>query len=95
MKFADHCNESLSLFGDRFEEVHRWLDEFMGTPEYQSRHRKLRHHEKGVQEAIKLFGQRAGEAARQHIISDLKEEGWTEKDRFPKDEGDYMRMGLF
>jgi hypothetical protein len=41
-----------------------------------------------------LFGDGAAEAARGHIISDLKEEGWTEKDRFPIDESDYVRMGL-
>ena len=33
--------------------------------------------------------------ARQHIISDLKLEGWTEFDHFPIDEKDYVRMGLF
>lgn len=46
-------------------------------------------------EAIKLFGDKAGKAARQHIISDLKEEGWTENDHFPKDEREYVMMGLF
>ena len=34
-------------------------------------------------------------AARQHITTDLKMEGWRETDPFPKDEGHYQRMGLF
>jgi len=34
-------------------------------------------------------------AARQHIISDLKQEGWKGSDRFPKNEQDYKSMGLF
>ena len=34
-------------------------------------------------------------AARQHIISDLRMEGWKEDDGIPKDERDYVRMGLF
>lgn len=34
-RFEDHCHESLLLFGTPFEEVHRrWLDEFVGIPEY-------------------------------------------------------------
>ena len=37
----------------------------------------------------------AGPVARQHIITDLKEEGWTEDDPFPRDEEHYVKMGLF
>jgi len=44
---------------------------------------------------VELFWEKAGEVARQHIISDLKEEGWTETDPFPKDQWDYVDMGLF
>ncbi len=93
--FENHCSESIRLFGSSYEEVHRWLDEFQGTAQYKMRHRKVRHHEAGIQEAIALFGKKAGLVARQHIISDLKEEGWTENDPFPKDEKHYVKMGLF
>ena len=55
----------------------------------------MRHHEAGIQQAMKLFGPAAGPPARQHIIEDLKQEGWTEKDHFPQHEQDYVRMGLF
>lgn len=95
MKYADHCAQSISHFGKPFGEVHLWLDEFAGSLEYGMRHRKVRHHERGIQEAIRLFGDEAGPVARQHIIADLKEEGWTENDPFPKDEADYIGMGLF
>ena len=47
-----------------------------------ARHRRKRHHEAGIEQAIQLFGEEAGNAARQHIISDLKEEGWTRATRF-------------
>ena len=93
--FEKHCEESIRLFGQPFEEVHRWLDQFQGTPEYGMRHRRVRHHEAGIQEAIRVFGERAGLVARQHIISDLKEEGWTENYPFPKDEKDYVKIGFF
>jgi hypothetical protein len=93
--FKRHCQESEELFGEPFEEVHLWLDEFQGTPEYRMRHRRVRHHEAGIREVIRLFGEKAGQVARQHIISDLKEEGWTYNDPFPKNEQDYVKMGLF
>lgn len=94
-KREEHCRESVTLFGAPFEEVHRWLDEFAGSPKYGMRHRRVRHHEAGIQEAIRLFGAAAGPAARQHILSDLKQEGWTEHDPFPQNEAHYVRMGLF
>ena len=31
--FDQHCCDSLLRFGRRFEEVHRWLDEFPGNRE--------------------------------------------------------------
>jgi hypothetical protein len=55
----------------------------------------LRHHEAGIREVIKLFGEEAGFVAKQHIISDLKEEGWKNSDPFPRDEDHYVKMGLF
>lgn len=59
-KFADHCQESIRLFGDSYEEVHRWLDEFQGTERYRMRHRRVRHHQAGIREAVKLFGEQTG-----------------------------------
>jgi len=94
-KFEDHCNESTKLFGKPYEEVHLWLDEFHSNELYKMRHRRLRHHEAGINEVIRLFGQEAGAVAKQHIISDLKEEGWKEGDPFPRDEVQYVKMGLF
>ena len=94
-RFEDHCQESLGLFGKPYEEVHRWLDEFQGTERYRMRHRRVRHHEAGIREAIRLFGEDVGAVAQQHIVSDLKEEGWTEHDPFPRDEEHYVKMGLF
>jgi hypothetical protein len=85
----------MRLFGRRHEEVHRWLDEFMGTERYGMRHRRVRHHEEGIGRVIELFEEEAGRAARQHIIRDLKEEGWTENDPFPQNQEHYVKMGLF
>lgn len=93
--FEQHCRESEELFGAPFEEVHRWLDEFAGQPPYGMRHRRLRHHEAGIREAAALFGKEAEPVARQHIVSDLKKEGWTEDDPFPRNAEHYKRIGLW
>lgn len=95
MTFEEHCEESIRLFGQPYEHVHQWLDEFAGRPGIGMRHRKKRHHLAGIQEVINLFGEEAGEVARQHIISDLKTEGWTENDPFPRDEGHFVAIGLY
>ena len=92
MKFEEHCRESVALFGAPFAEVHQWLDEFAGTPGDGMRHRRVRHHEASIREAVHLFGEAAGPAARQHIIADLKLDGWTENDPFPKNEAHYVEM---
>ena len=88
-------DESFILLGDSFDLVHRWLDEFAGSKEYGMRHRKKRHHLQGIEEVRRKWGDRAAIAARQHIISDLRMEGWKEDDGIPEDERDYVRMGLF
>ena len=93
--FEKHCKESILLFGEPYPEVHKWFHEFQGTPKYGMRHRKKRHHEAGIWQCIEIFGEKAGEVARQHILSDLKEEGWTGKDPFLQDEENYLKIGLF
>jgi hypothetical protein len=95
MHFSEHCRESRELFGDNFSRVHEWLDAFAGTKEFGMKHRKKRHHLKGIEEVRSLWGDTAAESARRHIISDLKMEGWTEEDHFPEDEKDYVNMGLY
>ena len=93
--FEQHCAEAQQRFGKPYAEVHQWLDEFAGQPPYGMRHRKKRHHLAGIAEVRRLWGDEAAEAARQHIIADLKLAGWRETDPFPKDEQHYQRMGLF
>ena len=76
----------------------RFTNGSMSLPDRRStgfRHRKVRHHLEGVIEIRNLFGDQAAEAAMQHIRSDLKEEGWKETDRFPRNTAEYKKMGLF
>lgn len=96
MRFEEHCDESVILFGERFEEVHKWLDEFAGKPGIGMQHRKFRHHKKGIEEVAKKWGADAAEAAEQHIISDLMQDQWMlGVHELPKDMEDYVKMGLF
>ena len=93
--YEEHCRQSQQAFGKRFEEVHRWLDEFADTVEYGMKHRRKRHHAEGIRQAVERFGKEAEAVARLHVVEDLKLEGWTESDSFPKNETDYVAMGLF
>jgi hypothetical protein len=70
--FDERLLESLQRFGRGFPEVHKFLDEFAGKPGIGMRHRCLRHHLEGIEEVRRRFGYSAAEAAKQHIISDLK-----------------------
>lgn len=76
MHFEDHCQTAEQAFGQRYEEVHRWLDEFASRyPRSEKyKHRKFRHHQEGVEEARHLFGDLGALVAEQHIR--LDNEGW-------------------
>ena len=95
MTFEKHCDEAHNTWGEPFEQVHHWLDEFAGQPPWGSRHRKFRHHLAGVSEVRARWGEVAAQAALQHIEADLRQEGWKTGDPFPKDERDYVRMGFW
>lgn len=58
------------FLGEPFEQVNRWLDEFM--PKVGSNHRRYRHHWDGVREARKLFGEAGANAAIVHILRDCR-----------------------
>ena len=95
MTFEEHCQKSVRLFGNPYEHIHLWLDEFAGTAKYGYRHRRKRDHAEGMCRAVR------DDVASGNLLSfrakqcDLIQEGWTEKDCFPRDEADYVRMGLY
>ncbi len=96
IKLSDHEKHSIEQFGKPYTEIHVWLDEFAGSKEYGMRHRKVRHHLSGIEEAVKIFGEESRAAALQHIVDDLHEEGWSEDmDELPKNRRHYEQMGLF
>lgn len=92
---AYHCQRSLDLLGEAFEEVHRWLDEFHGQPPHGSRHRYLRHTQTGLADVRSLWGDKAAQAAELHIRDDLADEGWPEDRPIPITTEDYRKTGLW
>ena len=79
MRLEEHEAETVRMLGSPFTEVHRWLDEFAGSLAYKMQHRKVRHHLEGVEQVRQKFGDLGAVAARQHIVSDLADEGWDER----------------
>lgn len=95
MKLEDHCKRSLATFGGEFREVHIWMDAFYDS--IGARHRRERHHLKGIAEARALFGDIGGKVAEQHVVDDLLSDGdgWTPEIGIAVDRDHYIRMGLF
>lgn len=75
--FEKHCEECLVKLGHAFPEVHQWLDEFFAT--MGPKHRDKRHHEGGVEEIRKMWGDKAAEAAILHIKADCRGQVPTEQ----------------
>ncbi len=70
-KFEDHCKECKEKLGEEFPQVHIWLDEFAAHYGYRTKHRDVRHCAVGVEEVRKLWGDKAAEAAKLHILTDF------------------------
>ena len=66
--FEKHCADCVRELGEPFEEVNRWLDELF--PRLGPKHRDARHHEGGVEEARRRWGDRGAMAAEIHIRAD-------------------------
>tara|TARA_Y100000310_G_C20357186_1_gene657232 strand:+ start:297 stop:620 length:324 start_codon:yes stop_codon:yes gene_type:complete len=67
--FNEHCEECQEKLGERFEQVHRWLDE-LARKVGKGKHRSARHHKDGVEEVRKKWGDKAAQAAELHIMTD-------------------------
>ncbi len=66
MRFLEHCYQAQATFGKPYTRVHKWLDEFAGKKPHGMRHRRFRHHEAGIMEVQRLWGDEA----------DLCQVGW-------------------
>jgi len=69
--YKEHCAECQEKLGNPWCVVHRWLDEFFVQQGCHERHREIRHHQLGIQEVRKKWGEQAAEAAQLHIANDF------------------------
>ena len=65
-----HCADCTRKLGEAFDKVHAWLDGLV--PKYGiPRHRIFRHNMLGIEEVRRIWGDKAAEAARIHIVRDF------------------------
>ena len=76
--YKEHCKECKEKLGKDWSVVHRWLDEFFINMGCNEKHRDIRHHQKGIEQARIKWGDQAAEAAKLHIMTDFN--GWVPKD---------------
>lgn len=66
-----HCEDCIKILGEPFNYVHDWLDAYAKELHGQVRHRVIRHHLIGVEEVREMWGGRAAQAAKIHILRDF------------------------
>lgn len=67
-KFEEHCLDCAKELGEPFPKVHIWLDGLFIILRH--KHREVRHHQDGVEEVRKMWGDMAAKAAEIHIKRD-------------------------
>jgi hypothetical protein len=101
--FEEHKADTLKRIGKTHEYVHEYMDQWHGK--FGAHHRRVLHHQDGVEEIRKMFGDEGAKAAECHIRLDCggripkKEDYATGKvDWLGYGEGDYRiidkRSGL-
>jgi hypothetical protein len=101
LRFEKHCAHCIEVLGEPFEEVNLWMDYFHRHPpegqKYASKHRRYRHHKAGIEQVRAIWGDRAAEAAKLHMLDDLKTGEAHEADEtwVPEDEADYLKRGYW
>jgi hypothetical protein len=64
-----HEKISVVMFGNKYTEVHDFLDQYF--PVYGMYHRILLHHQAGLNLIVRAFSESVRPAAEQHIIDDI------------------------
>ena len=69
MHHDQHVKRTLRIYGRRADDIHLFLDQFWDK--YRISHRRLLHHQLGIELVVRQFGEEAGGPAKLHIIDDL------------------------
>jgi hypothetical protein len=101
VKFEEHCQRSEDMLGDRFEQVHIWLDHYAwvpstpsSDPSYDPTHRRRRHHLNGIMHVWHKWGKTAALAATRHVLDDLYGPDYHDVYDIPLDEQDFVLKGF-
>ncbi len=97
MYLQEHQKQTVEKLGNPYTLVHLFLDQFFRSYEVRcgwhnvGYHRHVLHHEDGIALIAALFGEKASEAARIHILADIQVNGI---DTIPKSWDDYPEWGI-
>ena len=70
MEQIEHEKSAMAKFGKPFSEVHAFLDQFF--PDFGPSHRRIFHHQRGVDLMVAKLGPDARAVAEQHILDDIR-----------------------
>ena len=68
-KYKEHCEKSKEIFGEEGKEYHAWIDQFA---KFGYHHRQVLHNVEGMEIGVQIFGERARQHLKQHILDDYK-----------------------
>ncbi len=89
MQLHEHKSACMEEFGQTFSELHLFLDSYAIRFRGHN-HRRLLHHQLGVELCVEKFGEKARKPAEQHILIDLGflPRNWKDMERhyFPLNE---------
>lgn len=97
-----HCADCKAELGEEFRDVHVWLDQFYDPAKCSYMHRAFRHHDKGVSEAFKIWGEKGAKAVEIHIKRDFPtlnriptQNDWTNANEILLPHCDFMQERYF
>lgn len=90
MRREEHYDSCYKKLGNGWGKVHKWMDQHAGISFPSTAHRCINHHQKGIEEVRKMWGDEAAKAALLHVEDDLDWAGYR-RDDIPKDREDAKR----
>lgn len=80
MRREEHFDSCYKKLGNGWNKVHQWMDQHAGISFPSIAHRCITHHQEGIEEVRKMWGDEAAEAARIHVADDLDWAGYRRTD---------------
>jgi len=71
MYITEHEEHSLKALGNKFTEIHEWMDQYYKVIDNVA-HRVILHHHYGIELGVSLFGEAARKALELHVEDDFE-----------------------